>query len=255
MNTPSQPLSPDNAMLEQMFAHRSIRQFTDKAIDEATLKQLIKAGQSASSASFVQAYSIIRVTDSNACQQIAEAAGGQTWIIEAPEFLIFCADLKRVEHACLLHNAGALEGYTEHFITATVDVALAAENILLAAESLGMGGVFIGGIRNDPQLVSDLLKLPNQVYPVFGMCLGWPDSDPDIKPRFPVDAVLHQGHYQTDKVEEVVEAYDQQMRDYYAQRSSNNRTSDWSTQTANAVQMKKREHMLAFLQGKGFLKK
>lgn len=255
MRSPAQSPSLDYSIIEKMLTHRSIRKFKDNSIDDATLKQLVKAGQSAASSSFVQAYSVIQVTDKSVRQQIAKAAGGQTWVEEAPEFLVFCADLKRVEYACLLHDAGALEGYTEHFITATVDVALAAENILLAAESLGMGGVFIGGIRNDPQLVSDLLKLPSQVYPVFGMCLGWPDIEPDIKPRFPVEAILHKDHYQSDKVEDVVNAYDKEMQQYYADRSNNTRSSNWSTETAQAVQSKKREHMLSFLQGRGFLKK
>lgn len=255
MKTATQSAPLDYSIIEKMLTHRSIRKFTDVPVDEVTLKQLIRAGQSAASASFVQAYSVIQVTDKAVRQQIAKAAGGQTWVEDAPEFLVFCADLKRVEYACLLHDAGKLEGYTEHFITATVDVALAAENVLLAAESLGMGGVFIGGIRNDPQLVSDLLKLPRQVYPVFGMCLGWPAIEPDIKPRFPVEAILHQDHYQSDKVGDVVNAYDKKMQQYYADRSDNSRTSNWSSETVQAVQSKKREHMLSFLQSKGFLKK
>jgi len=252
---PDTQQSRSSTIIEQMLEHRSIRQFKTTPIDAQTLALLIKAGQSAASSSFIQAYSVIQVTEVATRKQIAEAAGGQTWVEEAPEFLIYCADLKRVEYACLLHDAGKLEGYTEHFISATVDVALMAENVLLAAESLGLGGVFIGGIRNDPQLVSDLLKLPDQVYPVFGMCLGWPAVEPEVKPRFPVDVILHKDHYQADKVADAVNDYDQEFRAYYASRSTNNRVSDWSTQIAQAVQTKVREHMLSFLQSKGFLKK
>ncbi|MCL4112399.1 UNVERIFIED_CONTAM: hypothetical protein GTU68_007237 [Idotea baltica] len=240
--------------IELMLKHRSIRKFKDDSISTADLERLILAGQAAASSSFIQAYSIIRITDKSVRAQIAEVAGGQQWINETPEFLIYCADLKRIELACIQQEQGALEGHTEHFIAATVDVALVAQNVLLAAESIGLGGVYIGGIRNNPQDLAEILELPDQVYPVFGMCLGYPAIDPDVKPRFPVASVLHQEKYQLDKVEADVAAYDEQMKEYYSSRGSNNRVSDWSTQTAKAVQLKKREHMLEFLQQRGLLK-
>ena len=244
----------NSTTIKLMLSHCSIRKFNDEKIEAETLEQLIKAGQAAASSSFIQAYSIIRVTESNVRKSIAEAAGGQPWIVQAPEFLVFCADLKRIELACVGQDQGELEGHTEHFLAATVDVALVAQNVLLAAESIGLGGVYIGGIRNQPQLLADLLALPDQVYPVFGMCLGKPAIHPDVKPRFATNSVLHQGTYQIDKLENDVAAYDEQMKKYYQSRSSNNRMSDWSSQTATAVQMKKREHMLPFLQKRGLLK-
>lgn len=244
----------NSATIDLILAHRSIRSFTDKAIETSILERLINAGQAAASSSFIQAYSIIRITDKSVREKIAEAAGGQQWIIDAPEFLIYCADLKRIELACVQHEQGELQGHTEHFVAATVDVALVAQNVLLAAESIGLGGVYIGGIRNNPQLLADLLALPDQVYPVFGMCLGWPAIDPEVKPRFPVASILHQEQYQIDKVEADVAAYDGQMKEYYQSRNDNSRLSDWSTQTAKAVQLKKREHMLSFLQKRGLLK-
>ena len=240
--------------IDLMLKHRSIRQFSDETINTSDLEHLINAGQAAASSSFIQAYSIIRVTDKTIRAKIAEAAGGQEWINEAPEFLVYCADLKRIEMACVQQEQGGLEGHTEHFIAATVDVALVAQNVLLAAESIGLGGVYIGGIRNNPQLLADLLDLPDQVYPVFGMCLGWPAIDPEVKPRFPVASILHQEKYRIEKVEADVAAYDEQMKEYYQSRSDNNRISDWSSQTAKAVQLKKREHMLHFLQNRGLLK-
>lgn len=243
----------NNNVIETMLSHRSIRKFLDKPIEAESLEKIIECGQAAASSSFIQAYSVIRVSNSDTRKEIADAAGGQKWIEEAPEFLVFCADLKRIEVACVEQGAGKLEGYTEHFLAASVDVALMAQNVLLAAESVGMGGVFIGGIRNDPQLVSDLLGLPDQVYPVFGMCLGWPSIDPDVKPRFPVKTILHQDHYAIDKVESQVESYDLQMKTYYQSRTGKTRVSDWSEQTAKAVQDKKREHILSFLNKRGFL--
>ncbi len=82
------------------------------------------------------------------------------------------------------------DGFIELMLIASVDAALVAQNVLVAAESLGLGGVYVGGIRNDPDKMSELLNLPDRVYPVFGLCLGWPDQDPDRKPRLPQSLVF-----------------------------------------------------------------
>lgn len=240
--------------IDTILAHRSIRQFEDKPISDELLHQLIQCGQMASTSSFIQACSVIHVTDTHDREKISMAAGGQPYVKTAAVFLVFCADLLRINHVCIAEGLGELEGHTEHFLAASVDAALMAQNVMLAAESQGLGGVYIGGIRNDPQTVSDVLELPEHVYPVFGMCLGWPAQDPDSKPRLPVDVVLHTGKYQQDSIVDDIDTYDQAMQAYYQARSANNKTTTWSEQTAAAVQKKKREHLLAFLQNKSFLK-
>ena len=243
-----------NPVLEAQLSHRSIRQYTDKKVDEALLHQLIQCAQGAASSSFIQAYSLVQVTDVDTREKIATLAGGQQWVQAAPEFLVICADLTRVEHCCVEQGLGALEGQAEHFLAATVDAALMSQNLMLAAESVGLGAVFIGGIRNDPAQVAELLSLPQQVYPVFGLCLGWPDAEPDLKPRLPVNVILHKDTYDASRCAEDVAAYDAQMQAYYESRGGNNKVSNWSEQTAAAVQKKKREHMMGFLQSQGFNK-
>lgn len=231
--------------------HRSVRRFQERPLDPGQLEDLIRCGQAAATSSFIQAYSVIRVTRPEARAAIAQAAGGQVWIEQAPEFLVYCADLRRIDAACEGAGRGGLEGFSEHAVAAIVDVALFAQNVLLAAESQGLGGVYIGGIRNDPQVCVDQLDLPKWVSPVFGMCLGWPDENNEVKPRMPVDFVLKQDRYVDISVADLA-AYDEQMAAYYAGRGANVKLSDWSTATANAVQGKKREHMLAFLHSRGF---
>lgn len=146
---------------------------------------------------------------------------------------------------------GALEGWTEHGLAAVVDLALMAQNVLIAAESVGLGGVYIGGLRNDPETVAQQLRLPELVIPLFGLCLGWPAEAPDIKPRQPLDLVLHQDVYRDPEPGPMAE-YDRIMADYYAARGNNARRGDWSETAAKATQGKKREHMLGFLQKRGF---
>lgn len=238
-------------VIDRQLSHASVRAFTDEPIKPELFETLIRAGQAAASSSFVQAYSVVRVTRPEARRAIAEAAGGQRWIEQAAEFLVFCADLRRIDGACRRAGRGELEGWSEHGVASIVDAALMAQNVLVAAESVGLGGVFIGGIRNDPQAIVDELKLPHLVVPVFGMCLGWPADRPEVKPRLPLDIVLHQDEYR-DPADAEIAAYDATMTAYYRARSANVKAADWSTTTANAMQGKKREHMLAFLRERGF---
>lgn len=244
-----------NPIIEAQLNHRSIRKFKNESIASDLLVSLIQAAQGAASSSFIQAYSLVQVTDVENRRIIAALAGGQSWVENAPEFLVICADMSRIEHCCVQEGMGPLEGYAEHFLAASVDAALMAQNLMLGAESVGLGAVFIGGIRNDPQQVTELLHLPDQVYPVFGLCLGYPDAEPDLKPRLPVDVILHKDIYDATRCASDVANYDEQMQAYYASRGSNQRASNWSAQTAVAVQKKKREHLMAFLQSKGFLKR
>ena len=245
-----------NETMRLQRAHRSIRRYRPDPIPRETLEALIRCGQAASTSGFLQAYSVVRVTDPEHRTAIAQTAGGQPWIRQAPEFLIFCADLRRIEHVCRKAGGEPLAGLSEYSLVAVTDVSLMAQNVLLAAESLGLGGVYIGGIRNDPQVVVDCLQLPQQVLPVFGMCLGRPAEAPEqqLKPRMPTDLVLHDGQYR-DATDAELAAYDETMAHYYRARSENRKTSTWSAETAQAVQAKKREHMAAFLRERGFFRK
>ncbi|MEW8626181.1 MAG: oxygen-insensitive NADPH nitroreductase [Candidatus Thiodiazotropha sp.] len=231
--------------------HRSVRRFLEKPLEPGQLEALIRCGQAAATSSFIQAYSIIRVTRPEARRAIAVAAGGQVWIEKAAEFLVFCADLRRINQVCETVGKGGLEGYCEHGLAAVIDVALMGQNLMLAAESQGLGGVFIGGIRNQPGVVVEQLGLPHRVVPLFGMCLGWPDANTEVKPRMPVECILHQNQYQDIEPDKLAE-YDELMSKYYAGRGANVKLTDWSNATAEAIQGKKREHMLDFLRSRGF---
>ena len=148
----------------------------------------------------------------------------------------------------------AFEGdYTEQFIIATVDVALMAQNLVVAAESVGLGICYIGGLRNNPQEVSELLELPRGVYPVFGLCLGYPDQDPEVKPRLPLPIILKQERYNEDGDAEAIAEYDERIREYYATRTGGGHGISWSEQVASLLSEKSRPHMREFLAGQGFV--
>ncbi len=254
-----------NELLERIYAHRSIRKYSDKPVTESEVNLIIKAAQSAATSSFLQAYSIIDIRDKALRSKLRDLCGEQDYILEAPLFLVFCADLNRLKVACDFAAKHAEpstvpakstyeSGWTETFIIATVDAALAGQNALLAAESLGMGGVYIGGIRNNPEIVGNLLGLPDEVYPVFGMCLGYPDQEPAVKERLPQSLVHHIDRYaQMDP--DKLEAYDERISAYYDARTGGKNKDTWTQSVSKKFSGEKRAHMESYLKSKGFLKR
>ena len=242
-----------NNTIDLLNSHRSIRRFTGQPVPQDVLTAIITAAQAAASSSFLQGVTIIRVTDSEKRVSLREVAGGQRYVEEAPEFFVFCADLSRSMRCCEQHGGEAAKGLTEQFIIATVDTALYAQNMVVAAESAGLGICYIGALRNDPARVTEILDLPQQVYPVFGLCLGYPDQDPEVKPRLPLSVVLKENSYGTEGEAEEIAAYDAEMRAYYAARTDNQKVQGWSDQMAGLLGREGRPHMLEFLRAQGFI--
>lgn len=180
-------------------SHRSIRAFKSKKIEEYLFQQIIMAGQSSASSSFIQACTIIRIKDLENRKVLREIAGDQAYVEEAPELLVYCADLSRPYKCCENHHKEPVKGLMEQFIIVTVDAAIVAQSTVIAAESLGLGICYIRALRNDPSKVSDLLELPDHVYSVFGLCLGYPNENPEIKPRLPIDVFLKDDAYENKK--------------------------------------------------------
>ncbi|CAG9298141.1 oxygen-insensitive NADPH nitroreductase [Celerinatantimonas diazotrophica] len=238
-----------NPTIDLLRHHTSVRKFTDAPISNDQFNTIIESAQMASTSSFLQTGSIVRVSDPQLREKFATLAGGQTWIIEAAEFLVWCVDFHR--HQQIAPEAKL--GFSEQLLIGAIDVALMAENALVAAESMGLGGVFIGGIRNDPKQVAKLLELPKNVLPLFGMCLGQPNQEPSIRPRLPQPLVVHENSYQQKLDKQLLAEYDQQVVDYYSQRAgSNTKVASWSEQISAILSKESRPHIQAFLNEQGF---
>lgn len=244
-----------NQVIELIKNHRSIRKYKSKAIEEDKVKAIIEAAQSASTSNLIQAYTIIRIDDENSRKKIAKLAGEQKYIEECPLFLMFCADVSRHKLACDMNGKEMVQGYTENFITATVDTALAAQNAMIAAESLGLGGVYIGGIRNNPEEISQTLNISENLYPLFGMCLGYPDDNPDKKQRLPMEVIFKREKYNTEGDLERIKTYDESIRKYYLERTDGERDDTWSGMMSNMMSRVIRPHMKSFLEKHGFYMK
>ncbi|MGO4497898.1 oxygen-insensitive NADPH nitroreductase [Paenibacillus sp. 2RAB27] len=238
-----------NAIIDLLKNHRSIRKFTNEPISIEQREAIIQAAQAASTSSNMQAYSIIHVTDADLKSQLAELAGNQAYVSECPLFLVWCADLHRYAEAVHQHVDTPVTGNAENLIIATVEAALAAQNAAIAAESLGLGVCYIGGLRNKPAEVSELLGLPQLVYPIFGMCIGMPDQEPLHRPRLPLEAVYHENRYTLNQA--AVETYDETLRDYMNVRTDGKVDTTWSKEMAAKAQ-RPRKHMKAFLSSQGY---
>ncbi|MBU2863412.1 oxygen-insensitive NADPH nitroreductase [Reinekea forsetii] len=244
-----------NETLALLQSHRSIRKFTEEVVPQEQLEQWIQAGQAAATSSFIQACTVIQVDQGDQRNVLAHLAADQQYVSEAPVFLVFCADMRRHQEACDLHQADMHKGYTEQFLTASLDVGLFAQNVVVAAESEGYGICYIGALRNNIEAVSKLLELPDLVYPVFGLCIGKPAQNPEVKPRLPLPVVLKKNTYTQTGDVEAMASYDAQVQSYYQQRTGNNKAATWTSQIADMLQKEARPHMLRFLRSKGFLEK
>ncbi|MBD3918161.1 oxygen-insensitive NADPH nitroreductase [Paenibacillus sp. PR3] len=242
-----------NETIALLQRHRSIRRYKEASIPEEHLTQIVRTGQAASTSSNIQAYSVIAVKDPVKKQRLTELCGSQQYIIDCPVFLVWCADLNKTQTAVRLHEDMALETNVEVLLLGTIDAALAAQNAAVAAESLGYGIVYIGGIRNNPQQVTELLQLPPLVYPVFGMCVGVSDQEPDLRPRLPLEGVYHEEVYRQDGIDDAIRAYDEVTRRYYASRKGGGQQTTWSLEMYRKFNGKPpRAHMHPYLTSQGF---
>ncbi len=240
-------------MVEKLLrSHTSVRKYKDYQLTKEEVTELIATAQHAASSHFVQAYSVIWVTDKAKRKELGRLSKNPVQFDLAGAALLLCADFNRLQVAGKLHNTELTIDTVENVLVGTVDVALFAQNLVVAAESKGYGICYIGGVRNAPEEVSELFQLPEGVFPLFGITLGVPDQQNEVKPRLPVDAILHENIYNSFKYEQLLKEYDQTMEAYYVNRGSNQKVTNWTKQMAEFLENPRREHMADFLAGKGF---
>ena len=204
-------ISFSTPVTEQIYKHISIRKYKLDPLAPNLLEAIIGAAQRAATSSNLQAYAVIAVTDPAKKAEIAHWCGDQAHIVEAPVFCAWCGDLSKLERAAQLRHLPHSHEYVESFLVSAIDVALAAQNAVLTAESLGLGTCYIGGIRNNPREIIRLLNLPPLMFPIMGMTLGWPDVTPIIRPRLPQSAILYWEGYSNEQEDATLVAYDKAM--------------------------------------------
>jgi FMN reductase [NAD(P)H] len=221
-----------NPVLECLFNHKSIRKYKDQPIEDEKLNYIINAAQRAPTWCNGEQVSIIAIKDKERKKIFENLCWGQKHISECSVFLIFCADFYRVSLA--FEKEGKNEEFKKYIaqfdpiLIGSHDVGIAIQNAVVAAESLGLGTVDIGAIRTKIKEVTKELNLPKYVIPMIGLCVGYPDDNPGLKPRIPMKGVFFEEKYDTEKVKAGVDEYDEIFKKYLAERDSNSRDSNWS---------------------------
>lgn len=212
--------------IQLMKSHTSVRRFNEEAIPQEDLNTILSAGQMASSWKNFQSYSVIVVRSQEKKDALYELVP-QEAIRQSAAFLLFVGDLNRAEKGARLHTDTFQPQGVEGLLITSVDAALAGQNTLLAAESLGYGGVIIGLVRYKSVELAELFKLPDYTYPVFGIALGVPNQQHDVKPRLPLENVVFEEEYQ-EQTTEAIESYDRVQTEYAGARA----TTTWSQRLA-----------------------
>jgi FMN reductase [NAD(P)H] len=208
--------APDLPFLRQVLQRRTHRRYTERPVGEALLQLLLGAACSASSKSDFQQVSVIRIADRTVRDRLAALVPDMPWIGSAPVFLVFCGDARRLERIGELRGHRADNGRLDGFFNAAVDAALVLQTFILAAESAGLGCCPISVIRNHAAAVAEILALPDKVFPVAGLCLGYPAGSGYVSMRLPLAVTVHRDHYDDAGLAAAVDAYDRRRDARYS---------------------------------------
>ncbi len=206
-----------NEFTKQMKKHKSIRSFSDKDVSDEIIVDVLKSAQSQSTSIGAQQASIIVTKDKKKIQKIAhDVTNGQKQVEHANVFMLFCIDFNKTNIAS--NKAGykqVIHETTEGLLVGTVDAAILAEATQLACESYGLGTVMIGAVRNNPEYLIKLFNLPEKVFPVLGLSIGYPEKgvDKEPKPRLEFSTFAHFENYNND-FDDAISEYDQVMSKY-----------------------------------------
>ena len=225
-----------NTITDLLRRHRSVRTYSDKAVSDEILDNLITTVQQSPSSINAQQTSLVVVRNTNTRKRISEIAGGQPWIAEAPVFITLIMDFYKTS---LAGQKKGLQQKIHESLEATVvgavDAGIILGNLITVAESLGLGIVPIGGIRNDPEAMVELLKLPPLTFPVAGLCLGYERSESYVKPRLPISSFRHDEVYKTNGLQNAIDEYDERLMAHW-QKVGRNDGEPWSDTVAGFYQ-------------------
>ncbi len=199
--------APDNAWLKQVLLRRTQRRYDNRAVSDSLVGLLTAVALSASSKSDYQQASIQQVNGTQR-ERLAALFPDMPWIGSAPRFLVFLGDARRLERLGEMRGKPVDNGTLEGFFNATVDAALALQTCILAAETIGLGTCPISVLRNRIAEVADILELPDKVFPVAGLCLGYPATPGFISMRLPPGATVHVDRYDDLDLEAHIDGYD-----------------------------------------------
>jgi nitroreductase/FMN reductase [NAD(P)H] len=219
------PLPADAAgfdALARMLEHRSHRRYAARAVADDLLQLLFACAMSAPSKSDLQQADIVHVRDETLRRQIAALVPDNPWVAAAPVFLVFCGNNRRTRQVAQWRGKTFANDHLDAFMNAAVDAGIVLMNFINAAEAAGLGCCAISSVRNHAQTVSDLLGLPEWVFPLAGLCVGYPEKAGVITPRLPLAVTVHTDRFSELDIESKIDGYDHRraaLQPYTKQRN------------------------------------
>jgi nitroreductase len=252
--------TPGLAELARLAAHRSHRAYTDRPIDSSLLHLLAAVALSAPAKSDLQQRDIVILEDPALRRQVTGLVTGENpWLEKAPAFLVFCGNNRRQRQLHEWRGRRFANDHLDAFFNAAVDAAIVLQAFIIAAEAAGLGCCPVSAIRNHAQTVSDLLALPDHVFPVAGLGVGWPAASGFISARLPLATTLHVDRFDESGVREQIEGYDRRraaIHPYARQRHvedfGTSADYGWSEDKARQYSRPERADFGAFVRRKGF---
>lgn len=234
--------------LARMLAHRTHRSYASTPVSDDILRILFACALSAPSKSDLQQADIIDVRDKTKRRAFAEMIPSMPWVESAPVFLVFCGNNRRLRQVSEMHGATFANDHLDAFFNAAVDAGIVLSAFVQAAEAAGLGCCPISAVRNHAATVGDLLDLPAWVFPVAGMCVGYPASEGHVSHRLPLEVTVH-----TDAFDE--SRFEQYLRQYDERRAASMPEDDryyWSEAKAKQYSVPQRQDFGAYVRGIGF---
>ncbi len=248
-----------SAALAGLAEHRCHRAFAGRPVEPALLRQLAAVALSAPTKSDLQQRDIIIVADPDLRRRLDALADGQDWVPGAPAFLVVCGNNRRQRQLHAWRGRPFANDHLDAFFNATVDAAIALAWLVAAAEAAGLGTCPVSVIRNHADAVSTLLGLPDHVFPVAGLALGWPADAGTVSLRLPLAATVHVDRFDDAAIESQIAAYDRRravLQPYARQRHQDEDGIDpaygWSEDKARQYSRAERADFGAFVRRKGF---
>ena len=255
-------VTPDQsgiAELARIAEHRSLRRYRPDPVSPDLLRLLCACALSAPTKSDLQQADIIHVADAAKRRRIVAHLPEMPWILDAPVVLVFCGNNRRIRHIGEWRDKPFANEHLDHFMNAAVDAGIVMMNFISAAEAAGLGTCPISAIRNAIDTVGRELELPEGVFPVAGLCMGYPAASGHISPRLPLDVTVHTDRYDETRLREHVDAYDQRRNanhPYGKQRRIKQFGAaefyGWSEDKARQYSVPERADFGAYVRARGF---
>ncbi len=247
-------------LLSSMIARGSCRSFTGQEVSPELINLLCAAALAAPTKSDLQQRDIILVRDADAKAKLISLVETQSWVSKAPNIAVFCGNNSRQRKIHEMREHEFANDHLDAFFNAAVDAGIALSAFVTAAEVLGLGCCPISAVRNEAAVVSELLGLPDYIFPVAGLAFGHPVAEaPAISMRLPLSATVHEDRYSATGVEDVITTYDRQraaLQPYDNQREKAKFGSTdnycWSEDKSRQYALPERQGFGEFVRNKGF---